>query len=135
MEKWPSVVVASADVLATEEVSMKFRESKDEPAPVPLIEPMPVNEGDVDCPRESVDCSEPCRPLFGLPAILLRCDKKKSALPARAVPFLFCSLSFPSLAHENRVVAISLVKARALSVVVERLPTNGCPTQHNGKCY
>lgn len=67
--KWPSAVDASADVLATEEVSMKFRESNDESAPVPLIELIPVNEGDVGCPRGSVDCSELCRPFLGLPAI------------------------------------------------------------------
>lgn len=74
MAKWPSVVDASADALATEEVSIKFRESKDEPAPVPLIEPIPVNDGDVECPRVSVDGSELCRgPFFGLPAIFSDC--------------------------------------------------------------
>lgn len=99
--KWPSVVDdGSADALATEEVSMKFRESKDEPAPVPLIEPIPLNEGDVECPRASEDGSELCRPLFALPAILriLGPATPKAAAACRCASFfLFCSLSFPLL--------------------------------------
>lgn len=108
MAKWPSVVDESAHVLATEEVSMKFRESKDDPAPVPLIEPMPVNNGDVECPRASVDGSELCRPFFGLPAILRLCAPGDTPRPPFCLQTCtsFALSPLPSVAQQTPAVPV-----------------------------